>query len=909
MKHTNVNSPGLIKARGGATLRAAAIGLAVLVMLGTSSRADMYRPGALIPGGVPAAPTNVTLSLTPTTATLSWYGVEGWYDIQAETNYSLPWVTLATVPASSYAWSATVPLPDLTNNYGFRLYQSNYYAGSSSCSSCHNDHYAPWIWTAHASAFSLITNQSAQASTLPYVTVGYGQQTGFTNSSTTPLLENVGCENCHGPAGAHRYGDKQLFVPAVSIDPMICGGCHSGTYHPTYDEYSTSLHAQVNDTINYGVEGGVYYTNTVVAPVKGVPTTLYGYYLTTNSTGGLVTNATSGIFSSSHVPGSSVDSGDDRQTSCGVCHSGAARLAMIDDYEARLTGITNALVLPSAHDAGSWGPTCGLCHDPHQVNQFVSGYGIQYVTNIVSGITNKITNYVANIQALQLRNPTWSSNFFTMPSQSDKRYDNSGNPYYMNTTFASMYNPNINVCGQCHNTRGARWDGLAYGLLTNNVVSAFVTNVVAQEVYSNSYSYTTNQYGAIYTLTNVYDLGRIEVTNVLPNVTNAVVTVGLTTNVTGLSRAPHNSVQYNILIGILQPDYLNTTNGKTVYTNGVVNNGMGIYATHSGIVARNPVNTNQCATCHVPSYTTANGNVTGHTFQMDTHNCTICHSSGPPDWVDYQATTTNTIRNLVTLLNQWATDKGSNSLGVAAYNTSLQNSWEYTTPGALASVTNAGPSTANQLLLPAAILQARFDTYMVRNDGSLGVHNPTFIPILLSDAETKVLGQYPVAGFTAKTVIGAPQLKVVFSNLGVGLTSYSWNFGDGNTSTIANPTNTYANTGTYTVTFTGTTASGTETLVRSNYITVVNLPTAGFTANPPTGGTHPVTVNFSNTSANAAYYQWTFSLNSTNKLYSNAVNPSFTFTNASPAGYPTVILKAYNAGGSVSVTNNSIQVN
>jgi PKD repeat protein len=654
----------------------------------------------------------------------------------------------------------------------------------------------------------------------------------------------------------------------------------------------------VNDTINYGVEGGVYYTNTVVAPVKGVPTTLYGYYLTTNSTGGLVTNATSGIFSSSHVPGSSVDPGDDRQTSCGVCHSGAARLAMIDDYEARLSGITNALILPSAHDAGSWGPTCGLCHDPHQVNQFVSGYGIRYVTNIVSGVTNRITNYVANIQTLQLRNPTWSSNFFTMPSQSDKRYDNNGNPYYMNTTFASMYNPNINVCGQCHNTRGARWDGLAYGLLTNNVVSAFVTNVVAQEVYSNSYSYTTNQYGGIYTLTNVYDLGRIEVTNVLPNVTNAVVTVGLTTNVTGLSRAPHNSVQYNILIGILQPDYLNTTNGKTVYTNGVVNNGMGLYATHSGIVARNPVNTNQCATCHVPSYSTANGNVTGHTFQLDTYNCVICHSS-LPSWEVTQASTTNTIQNLVTLLNQWAIDKAPAILG-SAYNTSLQNSWEYTTPGVLASIPNAGPSSANQLLLPAAILQARFDTYMVRNDGSLGVHNPTFIPILLSDAETKVLSQYPIAGFTAKTVIGAPQLKVVFSNLGASLTSYNWNFGDGHTSTSANPTNTYASTGTYTVTFTGTTASGTETLVRSNYINVASLPTAGFTANP-TSGPHPLTVNFSNSSASGfgVYYQWTF-LTTPSKVYSYDTNPSFTFTNA---GTYNVTLKVSNVAGSITVTN------
>jgi hypothetical protein len=159
-----------------------------------------------------------------------------------------------------------------------------------------------------------------------------------------------------------------------------------------------------------------------------------------------------------------------------------------------------------------------------------------------------------------------------------------------------------------------------------------------------------------------------------------------------------------MLIGILQPDYLNTTNGKAVYTNGLANNGMGIYATHSGIAARSPYNTNQCVTCHVPSYKLNGANVTGHTFQMDTHNCTICHSSGAPDWVDYQLTTTNSIRNLTALLNQWASDKAPAILGSSAYNKSLQNSWEYTTPGPLASIANAGPSTANQLLLPTNIL-------------------------------------------------------------------------------------------------------------------------------------------------------------------------------------------------------------
>jgi PKD repeat protein len=479
----------------------------------------------------------------------------------------------------------------------------------------------------------------------------------------------------------------------------------------------------------------------------------------------------------------------------------------------------------------------------------------------------------------------------------------------MNTTFASMYNPNINLCGQCHNTRGARWDGLAYGLITSNVVSGFVTNIYAQEVYSNSYTYTTNQYGAVYTLTNVYDLGRIQVTNVLANVTNPVVTVGLTTNVTGFSRAPHNSVQYNILIGILQPDYLNTTNGKTVYTNGIVNNGMGIYATHSGIVARNPVNTNQCSTCHVPSYTSASGAaVTGHTFEMDTHNCTICHGS-VPTWAVTQATTTNSIRNLVMLLNQWANDKAPAILG-SAYNTSLQNSWEYTTPGVLASVTNAGPSSANQLKLPAVIQQARFNTYMVRNDGSLGVHNPTFIPLLLSDAETKVLSQYPVAAFSAKTVIGAPSLKVVFTNLVSGLSSYSWDFGDGHASTIANPTNTYASIGTYTVTFTGVSGDGltTESLVRSNYITVAGLPVASFTVDN-SSGTRPFTVNASSTSTGAVSYRWQIYTNATASYYvSDVTATSVTYGANLAAGSYKILLRASNAAGSTTATN-TITVN
>jgi hypothetical protein len=686
----------------------------------------------------------------------------------------------------------------------------------------------------------------------------------------------------------------------------------------------SSLHSQVNDDVKYGLNSGFYYTNTVVISGK----TSYGYYVTSTN-GGITynkTNLTTGIINSTNVPGSGIDSGDDRQTSCGVCHSGAARIAMIEDYEARQSGVTNLLVLPTANDAGSWGPTCGVCHDPHATHAYPL---YTMVTNIVPGVSTNTGMSALGSQTLQLRNPTWSSNYFTMASQSDKRYDSSGKPYYMNTTFSSLYDPNVNVCGQCHNTRGARWDGLGYGLITNSITTSQITNVVYVQlwtnivyiqVFTNTTPWTTNTY------TNSQSIGWFP-TYIVATVTNRAITVGLTTNVTGFSRAPHNSVQYNILIGILQPDYLNTTNGKTVWTNSVLTNGIGIYATHSGIAPRSSYNTNQCATCHVPSYVNASGaNVTGHSFNMDIQNCLLCHGS-VPTWAVTQATTTNSIRNLVILLNQWAMDKAPALFSAADYNKSLLNIWEYTSPGVLASLTNSGPATTNQLKLPTQILQARFNTYMVRNDGSLGMHNPTFIPLLLSDAETKVLSQYPVAGFKGSSVIGDPTarnsiittnagvkttnyitgLRVVFSTLTSNLTSYNWNFGDGNSSTLPSPTNYYTGLGTYTVTFTGTNSLGVgETLVRSNYITTVSLPTASFTPTPASG-TRPFTVTFTSTSTGALSYRWQIFTNTSSSGYiyvSDTTTPSYTYgTNLAPASLK-VILRASNAAGSASVTNN-----
>ncbi|MEM1325000.1 MAG: PKD domain-containing protein [Bacteroidota bacterium] len=60
----------------------------------------------------------------------------------------------------------------------------------------------------------------------------------------------------------------------------------------------------------------------------------------------------------------------------------------------------------------------------------------------------------------------------------------------------------------------------------------------------------------------------------------------------------------------------------------------------------------------------------------------------------------------------------------------------------------------------------------------------------------------PPAAEFAVAVSEADNFTINFTNNSISATDYEWNFGDGNTSTAKNPSNTYAAVGTYTVTLT-----------------------------------------------------------------------------------------------------------
>jgi gliding motility-associated-like protein len=90
--------------------------------------------------------------------------------------------------------------------------------------------------------------------------------------------------------------------------------------------------------------------------------------------------------------------------------------------------------------------------------------------------------------------------------------------------------------------------------------------------------------------------------------------------------------------------------------------------------------------------------------------------------------------------------------------------------------------------------------------------------------------QVPSANFTAATTSGCSPLVVDFQDQSTGSpTSWLWDFGNGATSTLQNPSTTYFNPGTYTIRLTVTNANGTNTITRSDYIVIYGKPVVNFT--------------------------------------------------------------------------------
>jgi hypothetical protein len=327
----------------------------------------MLKPPVPLRGGLGLYPVISSITRAEDMVTIEWFGLQGPFQVlRSEDAENGQWTRVGD---STFRNRLTI---QISGDAGFFRVQSGRpvsdqpaggtmnYIGEQTCFICHTETHDFWRQTPHARAFETLKlrNQHQNNTCLACKTVGHGTPLGFKDERSTRHLTGVQCESCHGPGGSHvaNVRDRSI-LPPVTIASEVCGGCHN-FHNPTYDQWRQSGHA----TMSPGL-----------AP-------------------------------------SLIQQGPARMLSCGPCHAGAVRTALLNQL------VDPTTPLPNRTDAAHFPVTCVVCHEPHRLT--------------------------AN--DAQLRNPLYSTANFSYSTST-------------NTTFAAQYRPEIQLCGQCHNMRGARW--------------------------------------------------------------------------------------------------------------------------------------------------------------------------------------------------------------------------------------------------------------------------------------------------------------------------------------------------------------------------------------------------------------------------------------------------------------------
>lgn len=548
------------------------------------------------PGGMPGWPVMNGITQVGNGVNVTWDGPAGYYQL-----FQRPNVTAGTWQAigTPYNLNRNATVANTSSRAFFRVSgPPPQYAGAQACAECHAPVLNTVIHTAHFGAYN-----SGQ-----FVALG-----GQANSS---------CSACHAVgAGLPTGFINQAATPQLA--GVQCENCHgpAGNHAANPEDPTTVPRVEVAATMC----GGCHNARFVPSAVASLHPPAYEEWNASphqSVLDELQTDFASPAGATFFMP------------TCGGCHSGTVRKSLL--------GHT---ALPDAHEASAVGIPCTTCHASHAVQTHVNALNGSYnFTNPITGRVFPIDNHeLGAVYTDQLRNPLASTANYSVTGGS----------------FASQYNPNINVCAQCHNDRGASW--------------------------------------------------------------------------TDWTRPPHSSLQYNMLLGTVGE----LASGAPPRLPG----------THSQVEK-------QCVTCHMQPagnsdpallqagghtfglrYTGAANGVTNTLYKEDA--CTPCHGDQGQELVEFMNSLISDLVSQVKRdLDSWATNSAPPAL--SGYGTLA---WEYANPGGLSSGGPGPTNAALQSLIHTNIQKARFNLYLVYNDGSGGVHNPFYALELLDTAASWVQGQ------------------------------------------------------------------------------------------------------------------------------------------------------------------------
>ena len=310
---------------------------------------------------------------------------------------------------------------------------------------------------------------------------------------------------------------------------------------------------------------------------------------------------------------------------------------------------------------------------------------------------------------------------------------------------------------------------------------------------------------------------------------------------------------YNITLNVVNSGGCNTTVTRIAYIK-ILESPNASFSTTSTTSCSPPVTvsfTNASAGNNLTTYNWSFGDGGTATTANPSHNFTTAGVFNTVLIVGNQSGCKDTISKIISIgavtPNFSAPDTACVNTSLAISNTSL--------PSTVSAFWDFGDGTNTAQINPSKTYSSP-GTYTIKLVNNFGACTDSISkPIVIING--------PTANFTFTGPIAACAVPVTvsFTSISTGAVSYSWDFGDGGTSSIQNPTHTFTTQGVFSVRLTVTSASGCKAVInKSNLISITN-PNIVSISGLPINGCAPYSNNFVPsivTPEPITAYAWTF---------------------------------------------------